>query len=128
MVHVAHGQAILGVDLPVALAHVKVHALAERNRVAVTRRQAQRRDVGRAHRHHARQVARAQLPVSCYLPSTRRRGRSSRRATTNCDASTFPATGQAPSPLGLSLAHIYLWPYIIISLYHSHLCILWWDA
>src|ERR1035438_4153097 len=33
-----------------------------------------------------------------------------------------------PSPVGLSLAHIYLWPYIIISLYHSHLCILWWDA
>ena len=33
-----------------------------------------------------------------------------------------------PSPLGLSIAHIYLWPYIIISLYHSHLCILWWDA
>jgi hypothetical protein len=30
--------------------------------------------------------------------------------------------------LKLSIAHIYSWPYIIISLYHSHLCILWWDA
>ena len=34
------------------------------------------------------------------LRSPRRRGRSVRRATTNCGAGTFPATGQAPSPLG----------------------------
>src|ERR1035437_7069418 len=34
------------------------------------------------------------------------------------------AEGAAPSPLGLSLAHIYLCSCIIILLYHSHLCIL----
>ena len=39
-------------------------------------------------------------PFPLTLPSPRRRGRSVRRATTNCGAGTFPAMGQAPSPLG----------------------------
>src|ERR1039458_9338176 len=39
-------------------------------------------------------------PFPLTLPSPRRRGRYIGRAKTNCGASTFPATGQAPSPLG----------------------------